>query len=197
MTIATTCNCSPRQKISVSALSVVRFCVGKGTRACGSACKLRFEIFCEQYAFGKTKNSNIALRLLWIIRTFGHQNSWDVEWYNEQPCCNKGSDLKVLHVNFVLLPHVVTKLSAGMALCISDVESWAEVSGIPVPPLCPVPHRGEGVNKVGCMNCEMFIIIMGNSTVVLAEIRRSTVSWYESVVTLFHIQRTVHLRISL
>jgi len=26
-------------------------------------------------------------------------------------------------MNFVLLPHVVTKLSAGIALCISDVES--------------------------------------------------------------------------
>jgi len=89
-------------------------------------------------------------------------------------------------MNFVLLPHVVTKLSAGIALCISDVESWAEVSGIHVPPLCPVPHRGEGVNKVGRMNCKMFVMIMGNSIIVLAEIWWSTISWYESIVTLWH-----------
>ena len=89
-------------------------------------------------------------------------------------------------MNFVLLPHVVTKLSAGIALCISDVESWAEVSGIHVPPLCPVPHRGEGVNKVGRMNCKVFVMIMGNSTIVLEEIWWSTVSWYESTVTLWH-----------
>jgi len=35
------------------------------------------------------------------------------------------------------------------------------------PPLCPVPHRGEGVNKVGCMNFKMFVMITGNSTIVL------------------------------
>jgi hypothetical protein len=45
----------PHKKISVSALSVVRFCVGKYARVCGTGCKLRFEIYCEHYVFGERK----------------------------------------------------------------------------------------------------------------------------------------------
>jgi hypothetical protein len=47
----------------VSALSVVRFCVGKGTRVRGSSCKLRFTV---NSTLSLQENVYIVIRLLWI-----------------------------------------------------------------------------------------------------------------------------------
>jgi len=53
----------PSPQNFVSALSVVRFCVGKGTRVRGSSCKLRFTV---NSTLSVQENVYIAIRLLWI-----------------------------------------------------------------------------------------------------------------------------------
>ena len=51
-----------------------------------------------------------------------------------------------------------------------------QVSEIHVPPLCPVPHRGEGVNKAGCMNCAMLAVVTDINTDSLKDTINMT-SW--------------------
>jgi hypothetical protein len=53
----------PSPQNFVSALSVVRFCIGKGTRVHGSRCKL---IYTVNSTLSVQENVYIATRLLWI-----------------------------------------------------------------------------------------------------------------------------------
>jgi len=82
-----------------------------------------------------------------------------------------GCDLKVFHLKLCITASSCNKtVCCHCSLLISDVDSWHKFQKSMSPPLCPVPHRGEGVNKAGCMNCTMLAAVTDVNTDILTDI---------------------------
>ena len=105
---------------------------------------MQVEIYGEQYNFGATKYihckqttlDSVDILVIEILEMLiGNFSSHVATW---------GSDLKVLHLNFVLLPQVVTKLSAAIVL--SSFQMWIPDTSVrnPCPPSVPCASSWRG-----------------------------------------------------